>query len=238
MENLPKQTQKNTLETHRNQKLEKTLGLAKAISSGEISLVKLEMNLTIVKTLNQPTIRSITKLNGALVFGATKFLVKRFTDSFGFSTKHTDSQIEMITVDALENMQFESLVDLVIFFKMCRSGKFGTTSRGLDSNLIFGTWLPMYLEKKSEIREKEYLKIKDKRTKEKNVTEEKVKSFYDREKEDREKEINKKLLQQKIDFITKDFDKQMLEDLITDWSKDEKMKLYLHLLKTKRKTIK
>ena len=41
-----------------------------------------------------------------------------------------------------------------------------------------------------------------------------------------------------IDKITKDFDRQMLEDLITDWEKDRERKNYVKYLKKKRNVIK
>ncbi len=41
-----------------------------------------------------------------------------------------------------------------------------------------------------------------------------------------------------INEITKDFDRKMLEDLITKWSMDQKQNHFLRLLKMKRKTIK
>ncbi|MDB0600069.1 hypothetical protein PL373_02635 [Tenacibaculum maritimum] len=74
-------------------------------------------------------------------------------NSFAFATKLTDDQIDILTVDALDKFSHESLEDILLFFKMARSGKFGTTKRGVDSNLIFGEWFPMYLDLKSRERE-------------------------------------------------------------------------------------
>jgi hypothetical protein len=48
----------------------------------------------------------------------------------------------------------------------------------------------------------------------------------------------KKRVENYIDRITKNMDRQLLEDTITDWSRDPERKPYLDLLKRKRKTIK
>ena len=194
----------------------------------------MELVLSIDKCLEKPTIRSVFKNEFTQIgFSVVKVLVVRFMDSFGFSTKMNDIQIDTLTVDALEKFSYDSLDDIVLFFKMARSGSFGTTKRGVDSNLIFGEWFPMYLEKKAEIREQNYLKQKaeDSRT---QATDEDVKSTYEK--------IAKKNMVRKVELyvekIIQTMDRQLLEDTILDWSKDPIKKPYLDILKRKRKTIK
>jgi len=141
-----------------------------------------EMGLTIQSTFSKPNIRSVFKGETAQIgFSVVNVLVTRFINSFGFSTKLDPMQIEMITVDTLENFAYESIEDILLFFKMARSGKFGTTKRGdkLDT-------------KKVEVY---------------------------------------------VDKITKDMDRQLLEDTILDWEKDPIKKKHIHILKAKRKTV-
>ena len=193
----------------------------------------IEMGLKMEHMFFKPTMRSVFKGETAQVgFTVANVLVTRFINSFGFSTKLDPSQLEMITVDTLENFSYESLEDVILFFKMARSGHFGTTNRGVDSNLIFGEWFPKYLEKKADLREQNYQETKG-QSKSEGLTYEDVKKTYAK--------INNnnmpKKVQAHVDHITKDFDRQMLEDLITDWEKDKQRKPWLRILKEKRKTI-
>lgn len=193
--------------------------------------------MQIVDTLNKPTLRAVFKEHGNIGFSTLQILTKRFVDGFGFSTKLSDAQIEMITIDASDAFKYESLQDVILFFKMARSGKFGTTNRGLDSNLIFGTWLPMYLEQKAQAREEEYKKNKDQMNSE-PLSYDSVQKFYKKHKDSKKNQENLEYAKRRIDEITKDFDKQMLEDTITDWESKEEFKPWVFLLKKKRKTIK
>ena len=144
-----------------NQTQLKTLDLAKNIVAGSISVSVLEIGLTVDKNLDKPVVRSLFKNeNGAIGFAVVKVLVNRFIDSFGFSTKLSETQLEVLTVDTLEKFSYDSLEDIILFFKLARSGSFGTTKRGVDSNLIFGEWFPIYMEMKAEAREKKHLNEK------------------------------------------------------------------------------
>lgn len=209
------------------------LCLVNSILKNELSVSKLELSLTVKDTFQKPLVRSVFKGdNGAIGFTFVNAMAKRFVDSFGFSTKLSPGQIEMLTVDTLENFNYESIEDIILFFKMARSGKLGATGRGVDSNLIFGEWFPKYMELKAEERERMYEKEKNERAS-KTVTIEDVKKTYS----EIEKNNFKKKVVEHVDKITKDIDRQMLEDLILDWEKDEQRKPYVRLLKAKRKSV-
>lgn len=193
-----------------------------------------EMNLSIDQTFSKPNIRTVFKNeNGTIGFSVVNVLVNRFINSFGFSTKLSNDQIEILTVDTLENFKYESLEDIIVFFKMARTGKFGSTKKGVDSNLIYGEWYPAYLELKADIREQNYSKEKNALNSNK-ITLEDVKKTYSKH---QEKNFEKKVTNF-VEKITKNIDRQMLEDLITDWEKDPARKPYLNILKKKRITIK
>ncbi|GGG24025.1 hypothetical protein [Christiangramia forsetii] len=230
---IANQTQKLQKEQWEVKQL-KTLGLSKEIISGETSLANLEMNLSIQETFSKPTLRSVFKNEtGSIGFSVVNVLVTRFVDSFGFSNKLSEVQIEMITIDALENCAYESLEDVILFFKMARSGKFGTTKRGVDSNLIFGEWFPMYLEQKAILREQGYEKEKGERNSNpdaKNAVAITKNRIYEAKKKEK---VNKY-----INNLTAKMDKQALEDTISSWEKDSEMKPYVQLLKKKRRSVK
>lgn len=208
------------------------ISLVKKIMSDKSSLAQTEMRLEVKDVLNKPTVRSVFKNESDVAFMFTTAMIKRFMDSFGFSTKMTETQIEMLTVDALEHFSYETVEDMILFFKMARSGKFGTTNRGVDSNLIFGTWFPMYLEIKSDARELEYTKTKhDTNMDKRGATTEQVMLSYEKHSKtalNREAEIY-------IDKMIKDFDREMLEKEIEEWSKDDYKKQFLGVLKSKRR---
>lgn len=193
------------------------------------------MGLELKNTFESPNIRSVFKAeNGQIGYSVVSVLVKRFMDSFGFSTKMSDTQIEVLTVDTLEKFSFETLEDIILFFKMARTGKFGTTMRGVDSNLIFGEWYPMYLELKSEYREIEYQKEKVKQTVN-PLSIEDIRKAYD-------KIQNKGSFREKVikyvDTITEGITRQDLENIIVEWTTDETKKNYIDVLKLKRLVIK
>lgn len=191
------------------------------------------MNLTIQDTFNQPIVRKVFSGEGAVIgFSVVKVLVTRFIDSFGFSTKLSETQLEILTVDTIENFKYETLQDIILFFKMARSGKFGSTKRGVDSNLIFGEWFPMYMEQKADLREQQYVKEKSERNKSLVPIEEVIKNHQ---------KLTEIPFVQKVknyaDKITEGINREQLEVLIKEWEEDPKKKPYTQILKVKRRTI-
>jgi len=207
------------------------------IIKGTENVSLLEMGVTIQQALQQPIIKSVFKEeNGQIGFSVVRVLVKRFVDSFGFSTKLNDIQVDTITVDTLTNFECESLQDIVLFFKMARCGKFGTTIKGVDSNLIFGDWFPKYLELKSIEREKYVTKEKalEFSTTENNA----VEKYYAKMRRIKQLKEQEEKMKLEIDEMVKLMDRQILEDTITDWQTKPEMRPYLDYLKHKRLTIK
>lgn len=210
-----------------------TLEIAKQIIKGE-SMIQMEMNLKLSDTLGKPIMRSVFKGDtGAVGFSVVQTIINRFVMSFGFSTPPTPAIIEMITMDTLENFAYETLEDIVLFFKMSRTGKFGAAKKGLDSNMIFGEWFPKYLELKSEARENQYIKKKGESTGP-NITLQDVKKTYLKI-ESRKR--HSKIISY-IDNLTSAFNRKMLEECIVIWSKDPEKRKYLNYLKSKRRIIK
>lgn len=198
-----------------------------------MSIVNIEMHLTIQSTFGKPIVREVFRgVQGQVGFTLTRMLADRFINSFGYTQKLSEDQIDSFTVDALEHFEYETLEDMLLFFKMARTGKFGTTKHSVDSNTVFGEWLPKYLELKAKAREERYVKEKNQRNQLNNK--QAVAYTYQQARQKREAEQQ----QQYVDKLTENFDRQMLEDTITSWQKDDEMKAYVPLLKRKRLTIK
>jgi len=214
--------------------LEKTLNFSKAIIAGKAQLAKIEMNLSLQSTLSNMAIRSSFKDNDTIAFGVTNVLVNRFINSFAFTTKLDPSQIEILTVDTLEHFSYESLEDIILFFKMARSGKFGVTKKAPDSNTIFGEWFPKYLDLKALEREKQYQTKKDGLDKNTMEGSKFVESYIKKQAIKAEKER----IQKEVDDMCEYMDRQMLEDTITTFEKDKTLIKYTKLLRIKRRIIK
>jgi len=217
-------------------KQQETLDLSKSIISDSKAIAPIEMGLSISQTLDKALVRSVFKAEaGQIGFAVVNVLVTRFIDSFGFSTKLNSTQIETLTVDILESFQYETLEDIIIFLKMARTGKFGSTGRGVDSNLILGDWFPKYLDQKAQVREEIYQKEKSMQAK---ATEDgAVDLYYAKLSREKAKKLEEQRMKAEIDEMVKSMDKQMLEDTIADWEKKEKLKPWVFYLKTKRQSV-
>ncbi|MBK5213608.1 MAG: hypothetical protein JJE55_08120 [Flavobacteriaceae bacterium] len=212
---------------------QETLSLSKAIATGDVSLITLEREVSLKMAINTPTIRSAFRGNDEVAYSVAHVLCKRFLGSFTFSTKLEPAQIEVFTIDTLDKFQYESLDDMVLFFKMARSGTFGTAKKGIDSNLVYGEWFPKYLELKAIEREKA-VQAAQKAHSAITVSEEDLKKAYAKKIERQRWEARRAM----IDKLTRNMDRQMLEDTITSWENDPTRQNLVQLLKMKRKSIK
>ena len=216
--------------------LQETLSISKAIVSGSQNIGLMELQLSIEKTFDKPLMSKVFKgeNEGTIAFGVVEVLINRFIESFGFSTKPNKTIVDMMVVDALTKFKYETLDDLIIFLKMCRQGEFGTTHKGIDSNLVFGSWLPQYLDLKAQKREINYQKSKAELETNNNA----VSQYYAKARADKANKEQRQLAEKEIDAMVKKMDRQMLEDTISDWESKEEMKPYLDYLKRKRQIIK
>lgn len=65
------------------------------------------------------------------------------------------SQATLLASDLLNYFKHESLEDIVLMFKMIRQGELGSGKGRLDHDVIFNIFVPAYLEKKAEARERQ-----------------------------------------------------------------------------------
>lgn len=210
--------------------------MSRDIISGTANLAFIEMGLSISKTFENSSIRSVFKGdNGQIGYSVVNVLVKRFIDSFGFATKMNESQIETLTVDTLEKFSYETLLDIILFFKMARTGQFGSTGRGVDSNLIYGDWYPKYLELKSIEREK-IIQKEQEQFKANQVSIEDVKKHYEKLENKNVFFVDRVIAY--VEKITEGINREQLEKLIEEWMNDPQKKPYVYHLNKKRLTIK
>ena len=215
-------------------KLQETLDLSKSIIANQGTVPMIEMSISLTTVFEKPLISSVFKNeSGQIGFSVVRVLSKRFLESFGFSTKLSDIQIDTLTVDILEYFSYETLEDIILFLKMARTGKLGSTNRGVDSNLILGVWAPAYLELKSIEREKIIQKEKQEKNNE-TLPIESVRKAYEK--------LNGNTFEKRvldyIDKITQNINREQLEVLILEWNNDPEKKEFIRDLKRKRLTIK
>ena len=103
----------------------------------------------------------------------------------------------------------------------------------LDGQNILAKWFPQYLDNKYAEVERQNKKVKDE-----NLGAMAVEMFYAKEKRKKEAAQKMKEAVEKIDEFTSKMDRQMLEDTITVWQNKGFSKIWLDLLKQKRKVIK
>lgn len=210
------------------------LSKAKEIVSNPKGFSVVESDTNFKVCLNERNLGSVFKgEHKKIAFATIEFLVLRFVDSFGFATQVSESRIETLITDFYDNFKSESLSDIVLFLKMARNGYFGTTHRGLDSNLIFGDWFPKYLEQKAQERERVY-QIQKSKEKESLLSIDDLRKQY---KKIKEKPFHEKVIDY-VEKITIGINREQLENLISEWESDEQKKQWIQILKAKRKTIK
>lgn len=226
----------SSLDLNRYEKCLPTIELAKNILEGKANVSMIEMEVKIETNISKPNIRFVFKgESGQIGFSVVRVLVSRFMESFGFATKMSDVQLDTLTVDTLENMQNESLEDIVLFFKLARTGKFGATMRGVDSNLIYGDWFQKYLELKAEAREKAYSKEKES-FKDDRLNYDDIKRAYAKLQAQENTFVDKVIAY--VEKITDGINRDQLENLIEEWMNDPQKKPYVYHLNKKRLTIK
>lgn len=115
-------------------------------------IAKIERNLSISKCLNAPLLIN-QKANEEELSFSIFLIIKRFNDLVNVGKKMNEDQMITLASDLFEKFGSESLDDVLLFFKMARSGEFGDFYR-LDSTVVL-SWLPKYFDRKIQAREDE-----------------------------------------------------------------------------------
>ena len=139
------------------------------INSNDLTLeiVSLETELSIPKCLNLPSIAQIKKeLPAKTLIRSVREIVMNTARTFKFSENMDLGQATILATDLMDYFRDESLEDIVLMFKMIRQGDLGSGKGRLDHDVIFTLFVPNYLLKKAEIREKQIQNEKMKKERE------------------------------------------------------------------------
>lgn len=124
-------------------------------SADKFAIAEIERKLTFSQCLAAPIMLN-NKSGEADYVKAIFVIVKRFNDLMNVSKKLNEDQMIALANDLYESFGGESLEDVVLFFKMARTGAFGVDFYRLDTTIIL-SWLPKYFEVKIESREREII---------------------------------------------------------------------------------
>lgn len=127
-----------------------------------LEIVSLESSLTVAKCLDLPLISQIKKeIPEKTLLKAVRQIVMNTAKTFKFSENMDLGQATILAADLLDYFRNESLEDIVQMFKMARQGELGSGKGRLDHDVVFNVFVPAYLDKKVEAREKQLQKEKE-----------------------------------------------------------------------------
>lgn len=176
-QNLIKSNSETTLPL-RSQKLMQCLA-----NEDKFKLIQVERSLTVEKCLSAPLLVN-QKQNEPELIKSIFLIVKRFNDLVNVGKKMNEDQMIALAADLFERFGGESLEDIMLFFKMARSGEFGDFYR-LDSIVVL-SWIDKYLEVKIIAREDEIRNERNTRQREEDesvknhVPDEKAKEYLEK----------------------------------------------------------
>jgi hypothetical protein len=112
--------------------------------------------LTIKKCLDYPVIQKLEKeLPRKEILLSIRSAVLNTALAFKYSENMDISQATLLATDLYDIFRTDSLEDIFLMFKMARQGLLGSNKGRLDHDIIFNLFVPAYLEKKAEERERQ-----------------------------------------------------------------------------------
>jgi len=122
--------------------------------SDETELIIFESDLSIEKAFTGTYLRVLQKTDKRSTIKTLVYIISRMNDSYNMNLKLNDNQTLQLAVDLLDVFRNESIEDIILMFKYARQGKIGGKIFKLDSQTIFNSWVPSYLELKAIERER------------------------------------------------------------------------------------
>lgn len=117
------------------------------VSEDKFEVIKVERSLTIEKCVTAPLLIN-QKANETELIKSIFLIIRRFNELVNVGRKFSEDQMISLASDLYERFSSDSLEDVMLFFKMARSGEFGDIYR-LDSIVVL-SWVQKYLEMKSD----------------------------------------------------------------------------------------
>ncbi len=206
------------------------------VSNNEVGLILFEKNLSLSNAIDGTKLSKLEKEVGEVnTITAICYLLDRFNSNFNVGKSLTLQQSALLASDIVEKYPYETIEDIVLMLKQVRQGILGDgKDYKIDGQNVLAKWMPEYLDKK--YAEVERMHKTNKKAEE--TGESAVEIFYRKRREEKKRQEQLQQIHDEIDKMTSVMDRQMLEDTISHWDKDENLKKHIEYLKQKRKTIK
>lgn len=207
------------------------------VSQNQVELMVLEKNMTIKLAIDGTKIKKLEKCFGEInMTKVISFLLMRFSDSFNVGKNLTPLQSAQLAIDIMEKYPYETIEDIVLLLKQVRQGSIGDGKDfKLDSQNVLAKWFPEYLDKKYAEVERLNKQVQDSFISKHN--EDAISKMYALRQKKKLQEEKEQKIKEEIDNMTKNMDRQMLEDTIVDWNKKEDMRQYVKYLISKRPSM-
>lgn len=209
-------------------------------SQDEVGLIVFEKNLNLKKAIDGTKIRVLEKGIGEInTITAICYLINRFNANFNFGKALNQTQSATLAADIVEKYPYETIEDIVLMLKQVRQGIIGDgRDYKLDGQNVLAKWMPEYLDKKYIEIERFHKQKQSEILKESDSDNHPVTIFYAQQRAKKALQERRKKMELEIDEMVKMMDKQILEDIIADWSKKTEMFPFLDYLKRKRQIVK
>jgi hypothetical protein len=210
------------------------------VSQDQVKLLILEKNMNLQKAIDGTKIIKLEKTLGEInMVKVVTYLLMRFSESFNVGKNITNTQAPLIAIDIIEKYPYETIEDLVLLLKQVRQGIIGDgKDYKLDGQNILNKWFPEYLEKKyiefERMKKQENVISQD----EKDLRNNAVAQLYAKRNSQKARKEREEKTKLEIDEMVKNMDRQMLEDTIASWEKQQEMEPYLDYLRQKRLVVK
>jgi len=210
------------------------------VSQDQVKLLILEKNMNLQKAIDGTRINKLEKTLGEInMVKVVTYLLMRFSESFNVGKNITNTQAPLIAIDIIEKYPYETIEDLVLLLKQVRQGIIGDgKDYKLDGQNILNKWFPEYLEKKyiefERMKKQENVISQD----EKDLRNNAVAQLYAKRNSQKARKEREEKTKLEIDEMVKNMDRQMLEDTIASWEKQQEMEPYLDYLRQKRLVVK
>lgn len=209
-------------------------------SQDQVELLILEKNMTISKAIEGTKIQKLEKAIGEInLTKVVTYLLMRFSESFNVGKNITTSQAPMIAIDIIEKYPYETIEDLLLLLKQVRQGIIGDgKDYKLDGQNILNKWFPEYLDRKYAEVERANKQLSQGYAAEMEDRNHPVNQYYERLRREKAQKERDSKIKMEIDDMVQNMDRQMLEDTIDHWSRQDNLKPYLDYLKQKRQVVK
>lgn len=126
-------------------------------------LTEIEGDLSVATAMESTTIQKLGRLiDKKNIVKAVSYLTLRLAKNFNMKGNFTPDQAATLANDLFDVMEYETLEDVVLMYKLARQGRIGDgRDFKLDGQTVLHKWVPAYLELKAIERENQHNRRKD-----------------------------------------------------------------------------